>query len=262
MTTYSKTLAGAIGASLMALGFATAAQADGYSAPGVSYARPFSWTGLYVGANGGWERTDYDQQWVFALVGPPVRPGTHIHPSDDRWTFGGHAGYQLQYGNLVAGVEVAVSTPGDWTGKHPANGSAFNTQLRHEELWTLGGRLGWAAGNFLFFGTAGYAETPIKQRLTNAAGVVQPDLGTKNSHEGAYLGAGIEYGLTRHIILGVEYQHIFLGGEQHCRDARIAAGTCLGAGDDSTSRISADIDLVRARISYKFGAREEVRPLK
>src|SRR5438067_1033791 len=116
MTICSKILASAVGAGCMALGLVTSAQADGYSAPGMSYARPFNWTGLYVGANAGWENADYDQKWVFALGGPPTAPGTSVHPSDSRGTFGGHVGYQLQYGQLVAGVEVAVSSEGDWTG--------------------------------------------------------------------------------------------------------------------------------------------------
>lgn len=229
-------------------------------------AQNYNWTGLYVGGNAGRANTDYNQGWVFALGGPPTGPGTRVTPSLDEYAFGGQIGFNYQMGSIVVGVEAATSgVSGDgYTSRSATNGSTFTSELRMSNIVTVGGRLGWAPTNqWLLFAGGGFATTNVEQRVTSAAGVYQTDLSTSARHDGWYVGGGLEYALTPHLILGVEYQHVSLDREQHCRSARALAGTCLGAGDDSTSRIDADVDIIRARLSFKFGA-DPVRaePLK
>jgi outer membrane immunogenic protein len=227
----------------------------------------YNWGGLYLGANAGWSSVDYDQRWVFALGGPPVAPGTTLDRSQDDAIVGGQIGIQHQFGTFVVGAEAAYSSAaafGDnWTDRRPANGSTFTSELKMDAIFTIGARLGWApTTRWLLFINGGYATAQVNQRLRNAAGVEQTDLNTSARHDGWYLGGGVEYALTPNWILGLEYQHIDLDTAQHCRGPRVSAGTCLGAGDDTTSRIDADVDIVRARISYKFGRRVEAAPLK
>ena len=235
----------------------------GTSAPA---AAQYNWGGLYGGVNAGWAGVDYSQQWVF-LLGPPGPEGTSVSPSKDEGILGGHIGLQHQFGTFVVGVEAAASSTapfGNNLTSGPANGTTFTSQLRLGTLYTVGGRLGWTpSSQWLLFVGGGFASASINQKILSPTGVEDSTLATAERHNGWYLGGGFEYALTSNWIVGLEYQHIALDGEQHCRGPRISAGTCLGAGDNSTSRIDADVDIVRARISYKLGRPEPVaEPMK
>jgi outer membrane immunogenic protein len=64
---------------------------------------------------------------------------------------------------------------------------------------------------------------------------------------GGAVGAGLDFGVTPNIIVGVDYVHGFLGS----RDTSFSS---VGAGAVSRGeRIQQDIDIVTARVSYKFG---------
>lgn len=84
-----------------------------------------NWSGLYVGVNGGY------------IAGANSGDGIA-----DKWLFGGTAGLNLQKGNIVGGIETdlaALAMPEDvYAG-------------------TVRGRLGFATGNVLLYGTGGYA---------------------------------------------------------------------------------------------------------
>lgn len=217
-------------------------------APPVVAETIYSWTGFHIGVNGGWSRTGYDQQWVLG-------PGATVNPSRSNGIIGGHFGAMYQINRLVIGFEAAWSAmPGDnWTGLVPANASTFNTQLKLGHLFMIGPRLGWTPRDrWLLTVGGGYATATVTQRLFSAAGAIQPDLATHERHNGWYAGGGIDYAVTQNIVAGVEYQHVGLNNRQHCREPRKIAGTCLGAGDDSTSNIRPHVDIVRARLSIKF----------
>lgn len=97
----------------------TAALADGYSAPR-GYERPFSWSGFYIGAQGGagWGTTEdsVTAEQLF-LGGVPVTPLLAITPPGflrdsypiNRFHGGGTIGYNLRAGPVVLGVEADVS---------------------------------------------------------------------------------------------------------------------------------------------------------
>jgi len=109
-------------------------------------------------------------------------------------------------------------------------------------------------GNFLIYGSGGFAHGQIDTQIA-VAGVVLP-VSTRGGHDGWYLGAGLEYAITRHIILGVEYQHIELNNNF---DRTNVTGLVPSIFDRD---VHADCDIVRARLSYKFGTEERARPLK
>jgi len=245
----------------MALSLSTSAYADAYSAP-AGYARPFSWTGLYIGANAGW--VDENVNWrnrdagtgVVATFCPTiVAGGSGCDIGRQTGIYGVHAGVNHQmHGGLVVGIEGAVSWPQNGFGRESClGGGGFNCEARTNFLATIGPRLGWGIGNFLIYGSGGFAHGQIDTQLTFTGIGPIPGFSTRGGHDGWYLGAGIEYAITRHIILGVEYQHIELNNnlDRVARDASIL-----------DKDIHADYDIVRARLSYKFGTEERARPLK
>src|SRR5215813_8377791 len=106
-----------VGASLLVL--TGAAYADGYSAPR-GYERPFSWTGFYIGAQGGagWGTTEDSinstQFCVGGVCGPVVPLTPFVGFLRDSYTMngfhgGGTIGANLQTGPVVLGVEADIS---------------------------------------------------------------------------------------------------------------------------------------------------------
>ncbi len=61
---------------------------------------------------------------------------------------------------------------------------------------------------------------------------------------GAAVGAGLEYGFAPNWSVAVQYDHMFLGEQQ------VGFNTVFGTSSD---RISQDIDLVTARLNYRWG---------
>jgi opacity protein-like surface antigen len=57
-------------------------------------------------------------------------------------------------------------------------------------------------------------------------------------------GGGIDYALTDGIILGAEYQHLFVGSITQAADG--------GPGAKGSFKLQSDIDTVAARLNFKF----------
>ena len=202
------------------------------------------WTGLYVGLNAGWQTADIEGDYVIA-------PATNHHNVGyDSGIFGGHVGYQHQFGEWVLGVEAA------WSGIH-GDGSAASrstsciadipdlactTQMN--SLFTVGPRIGYAGDGWLAFVGGGYARASIETAIKfTATGTVLDD--TDQSHNGWYIGGGLEYLITRNIWFGLEYQRVSLDTSRH------TGAVILDL--DSSRDMSADIDIIRARLTYRFG---------
>jgi outer membrane immunogenic protein len=163
--------------------------------------------------------------------------------------YGGHVGYQYQFGSLVVGVEASLSKPSDHFGAQPCFNAAVNCLAETEYLATIGPRLGWAVSNWMVYGTAGYAHGKINTK--EVAGGVENAFSTHGGNDGWFAGVGGEYALTRNVILGVEYMHIGLDTTWNFVTAAA-----------EHRNISADYDIVRARLSWKFNTEERARPLK
>lgn len=246
----------AAGAALVSGSITQSASADGYEKGKSSYTPAISgsnWSGLYFGANAGWVGKDYD--WAF---NPPF--GTFNQKfslGQDQGIYGGHIGIQHQWGQWVLGVEAALSgSDHDWASHRGYGTGASFAEVRTGSLFTVGPRLGWAPNNqWLLFGTGGYATASVltRGRAFSNGSIFQE---TSEKQDGYYLGGGVEYAVTPNIILGVEYQHVFLGDAHHCVD------TCVPTSVNNHD-VSADMDIVRARVSFKIGRNEPAyEPMK
>ena len=120
-----------------------ARRAPYYPASAPVYAPLFSWTGFYIGINGGggFGSSNWD------LTGSRTVSGGLV---------GGTVGYNYQFGQAVAGIEGDV----DWSG---INGSTsnnvcpFGCKTSNSWLATVRGRLGYAADSFMPYVTGGAA---------------------------------------------------------------------------------------------------------
>jgi outer membrane immunogenic protein len=124
----------------------------------------YNWSGFYAGGNlgGGTGRTSFSV----------TAPGLFTSTSDEIRGFvgGGQAGFNWQFGPLVAGVE------GDLQFSHQQNGvQVFGLQIANGMNYfsTLRGRVGYAMDEWLFYVTAGggYAGTHANLNLGSFGGL-------------------------------------------------------------------------------------------
>ena len=220
----------AISASILFI-FIGAAQAADIRRPvykAMAQARPlplvYDWSGLYAGINGG---AGFDTS-NFANTGDvKVRTRGAL--------IGGTAGYNLQRGKWVLGVEGDL----DWSnasGGTPCG--AFFCEAKSNWLGTLRGRAGYAFDRWLPYLTAGLAGGHVETTSTNPA--------LANGSEtkfGWAVGLGIEHAFARNWSAKLEYLYVCLG--------RIDQGSACTTSTDS-SNVSIKQSVVRLGINYKF----------
>jgi outer membrane immunogenic protein len=180
------------------------------------YEPPFSWTGFYIGINGGggFGRSDFSA---------PFPTGSF---NTSGGLVGGTLGYNYQTGNIVLGAEGDI----DWSDIHGSAACAGTScETRNNWLGTARGRLGYTFGNFMPYVTGGLAVGDIN---TSIAGVGD----ASQTKAGWTAGGGIEAHISGPWSAKVEYLHVDLG-----RGASVL-------GSDAKFQT----DLVRAGLNYKF----------
>ena len=159
------------------------------------YLPAITWTGFYVGINGGAAFTDEDTS-----------------DNDDTVFVGGfHAGYNWQkHGAWVFGIEGDVNFADDV-----------------EYIATIRGRLGYAMGSTLLYGTGGAAFLGVDNEFSD-----------DDTLEGWVAGAGLEHKIRQNVSVGVEGLYYNYGDAED-----------FGGADDE------DLDTwtVRARLTYHLG---------
>ena len=138
------------------------------------------------------------------------------------WLAGAHAGYNWQQGAAVFGFETdlqATHLNSSMSGglAHnpaiiplPASDFASTTALI-EYYGTVRGRLGWSAGQWMFFGTAGAAYGNVELSSTFSTLGLRTFSQTSEQKIGWVVGAGFEYLLRPNLMLSLGYQYVDLG---------------------------------------------------
>jgi outer membrane immunogenic protein len=208
----------------------------------------YNWTGLYTATTLGlgWQEVN----GVF--VTPP--PDVHHTDSTRAW-YGTYIGAQYMWNSWVVGIEGSYSVPISRSfDSQPVGPDCFNITLtpstacnaRITDVWTVGGKLGYAFGNWLVYGAGGYANGRIEQIVVDTATNVSLG-GARVRHDGFYAGAGFDYYIGRiwfsDLILGMEYRHIDLGTATHFDSSGLAA---------NNKQFDATIDMVSAKLSFKW----------
>jgi outer membrane immunogenic protein len=240
----------------LALGLTVPASAADLAARPYTKAPPapvvaiYDWTGFYIGANGGggWSHNCWD---VTNFHGPvaPFREGCHDATGG---VVGGQIGYRWQSASWVFGVEAQ----GDWADLKGSNVSAFipfwtnNSKIEAFGLFT--GQVGYAWNNVLWYVKGGAAVTDDKFRGTVTNTGVLFD-SANNTRWGGAVGTGIEVGFAPNWSVAVEYDHLFMGRRDiTLTSAGVLAGIPAGS-PFRTDSIRQDVDMVTARINYRFG---------
>jgi outer membrane immunogenic protein len=185
-----------------------------------------TWTGWYVGVNGGgvWGHTNTGvsinnpNTFFNPLNEPTVVAVGSNHINNSGGIAGGHVGYLWQSGKAVFGLEAGL----DWmnakgsiatAGIYPQNAPVtfgFNERVSTDWLFTFLGRVGFDAGGWMPYVTGGLAVSDLK--YTNVFNDnFYPSTGTANFNQtkvGYAVGAGAEWKFNSNWSVRGEYLYV------------------------------------------------------
>lgn len=216
----------------------------------------WNWTGFYIGANAG---GSIGQNPTNATGSPGSFGAAGVQESYDMspagFVGGGQIGYNWQFSpNWVAGVEgdFQGTTQKDATCSVLCYTLALTTTQKLDWLATLRGRLGYAAGDWLWYVTGGGAWANVKQdfaELVTSGGVVG-SVSSNHTNSGWVVGGGVETHLVGGWTAKAEYLYIDVGS---VADSFTVTAPAFAAGTFSTRSDIRD-HIVRVGVNYKFGS--------
>jgi iron complex outermembrane recepter protein len=199
----------------------------------------WSWTGLYLGVNGGYAFGGSD--WSDSVTG-----ASSGNFNTSGFVFGGTLGGNYQSGPWVFGVEADgdladVSGFGTFTSTSFCAGGCLT---KNDWLATVRGRAGYAFDRFLVYGTAGAAFGDVRANFST-------DPATDATKAGWTVGAGVEVAVTSNWTAKAEYLFVDLA-DGSCT-ANCAIQNPNGPPLIPNVAVKFNESIVRAGINYKFG---------
>jgi outer membrane immunogenic protein len=213
-----------------------------------------TWTGLYVGVNGGYAWGHSATSCSFVAGIDSACEGIALPNSNPK---GGLLGVELgadwQYQNWVFGLA------GDFNWLHlrdavqfPSEDQGKTDQLssRYDWLGTVRARAGMSFGQSLFYGTGGVAFGRVEdQYIHDTTGVNKTQFfSSSDTLVGWTAGAGWEYIFTRNWIFKLEYLHVDLGKSNLDISS---AGTSNPPGS-TVLHFANTLEIIRAGLKLKF----------
>jgi outer membrane immunogenic protein len=211
---------------------------------------PYSWTGFYIGANlgGGVGQGSGSISYGPALFGFNSQPVGVIG--------GGEAGYNVQFGNIVLGVETDIQGSAMRDNQNcvatcqPGMSALLNQKL--DWFGTTRGRAGWATGPILTYITGGvaYGGTDVTLSAAGAAGGVGGVTTVDSSRTGWVWGTGVEAAISAYWTAKVEWLYVDLGN--------VSGGTTLtgfggAVGVPVGFNTKFQEQIFRGGVNYRFG---------
>jgi outer membrane immunogenic protein len=209
----------------------------------------FSWTGCYIGVEGG---GNWGSSQQTARSGPAAGAPITGNFNLSGGIAGGTFGCNYQVSNFVVGVENDIS----WTNKSgsvadllPFNPAAISS-TREKWIDTLRGRAGFAMDRVMIYGTAGAAFAGTDVSVTG------PLFGTVTNTQtrtGWTAGVGGEWAASVQpwgtVTFKLEYLHADFGSKQYFNPALVLAG---GNATVVTRDVKLTDDMVRAGVNVMF----------
>ncbi len=243
----------------------------------------FTWSGAYAGINAGYAFDGNSYNNIAASTATQQnginianRPG-FFQQRADGFTGGGQIGYNFQLGGGLpiigqlggalgnggsqGGVVIGVEADASYTNLRRNNaylGSIGGVGQFNEDtqfVGTVRGRLGYAFGNLLLFGTGGFAYGSVNDSTTFAPPIGAYFGQTSSLRSGYAYGGGLEYAIptasfvnffnSSAVTIKAEFIHFDLGTQT------LVLNNAAG-GLPYLDRIKTNGNLVRAGINYKI----------
>jgi outer membrane immunogenic protein len=209
----------------------------------------WTWTGFYVGANGGYGwGTDNGRNTYTNNIGTV---DSSAGPGSAKGGFGGgQFGYNWQMSSFVVGLETDFQGSGISTSARgvTAGGLAFSTNQELDWFGTARGRVGFTFDRVLFYATGGVAYGRVADSAFINTAVNSVALLSGTTRVGYVVGGGIEYAFTPNWSIKGEYQYINLRNETLFGAVVPPNGITI-----RSSAIENAFSTVRVGINYKFG---------
>lgn len=191
-----------------------------------------------------------------AAINPAAVPG-RLSPDGSGAVGGAQFGFNYQIGAVVIGAETDLSATrlgGSQTTAANPGGTRFTTKAENEVsmLGTVRARAGFVLGDFLIYGSGGYAYGLVDQK-----GSITPDnpattSGATASRSGLAsgwaLGGGVEYAILPGMTLRLDYTHYDLGNQK----LTLQDYTGLAPTQYATMRARTAGDIVKAGFNVGF----------
>jgi outer membrane immunogenic protein len=222
---------------------------DDYSPYAPSGFFVFDWSGFYAGGQLGLAHTVAESTLVIFPDNPQLFDAFTFGESETSVTGGVQAGWQRQWGKLVAGVELGFNLlrfkstsdaqvlPGIETA--PLASVTRTSEVR--DILLLTGRLGYADGRWLAYAKGGLANAEVDVAYRDAITGFRSS--SSGRETGWTAGLGIDYALTPNLFLGIEYNYI------HFR----ATPEPPAIPETDFGGVDLDTQNVVVRLNYKFG---------
>jgi outer membrane immunogenic protein len=236
----------------------------------------YNWTGFYIGGNfgGGWGHTNANAITNGTLAGSPF-PEEFASSSISASGIlgGGQLGFNYEFvPHWVAGVEADI----DWahiTGSGStcefAAGlvtSCSNAASKIDDFGTVRGRLGYAFGNVLLYGTGGFAWANHSNTITLTCqgplcpGTTLPFATSTSSDsstpEGWTAGGGVEWLFLPNWTIRAEYLHLQFNSDSQnfsfTGTITVAPLTVFPLIANSNASLRTGVDIVRVGVNYLF----------
>jgi outer membrane immunogenic protein len=198
---------------------------------------PYSWTGCFIGGNGGglWARKDWVEQ-------APVAGAAGGHTISS-WVGGAQVGCDLQFGNwLVVGVQGDY----DWTDAHGEHTDLITGTIdrtRVKSIASVTGRLGFGWDHWLYYGKGGAARAQDDyHRLVGGI----PTAFAKENRNGWTGGVGVEYAFNHWMSMFAEYDYYGFG-------SRTVGFLTPGGAFNSNVAIKQNVQLVKVGVNFRWG---------
>jgi outer membrane immunogenic protein len=221
------------------------------------YAAPYSWTGCYLGAGGGYGMFVQRHRTIDA-AGVPVTAGETDtggkgwfgtvqvgcdYQVADRWVIGAFADYNF------SGIKGNFQP----TGLTGAGGLGIYGEEKLSSSWAAGGRIGYAVfPTLLAYVSGGYTEArfdgvAFSNLLNNVPTIVSM---APQTYKGWFIGTGYEYGLDflPGLFWKTEYRYASYSAERPAITGALA-GTVPGLFFEDSRK---DVQTIRSELVYRF----------
>lgn len=215
-----------------------------------------NWTGFYIGLNVGGQWGHSEDRDIDGYQGPV---GGEWGYDESGVIAGGQVGYNYQWNWLVLGIEGDLgymNLDGSGTSRFDRInlGSDTSGKTDSDFYTTIRGRLGFAWGHWLFYGTGGGIGVNLRTRViddcdTGPCGDDRINASTTDFNWGWTGGGGIEYMFGCHWTIKTEYLRYQLD-DQNFSGGATFFGTPDGRFD--FKGIGTEGNIVRAGLNYKF----------
>jgi outer membrane immunogenic protein len=230
--------------------FASAMAADmpvPYKAAPVA-APAFSWTGCYIGGNGGGGRGLNEQQ--------PIAGITFDANHNSGWFAGVQGGCDYQVGSFVVGIEGQF----DWADMKdtattlPAGAAiGFLTTTKLDRFATATGRIGYAFDRVLLYAKGGAAFGHFTHQFTQTDFAAATfDFRQTRDITGFVVGGGFEFALLPNVSFKAEYNYFDFGRNGYTLNC-VSAAACGGLAAFPAA-VRQNMQTVMLGVNWRFGA--------